>query len=70
MRGVTRGDGVRGDDVTANVKTIRAIPLVLPGWEEQRGGLDLFSDVPPIPRTFEIRGEVLMPWKVFERLNA
>ena len=70
VRGVTRGDGVRGDDVTANVKTIRAIPLVLPGWEEQRGRLDLFSDVPPIPRTFEIRGEVLMPWKVFERLNA
>ncbi len=70
VRGVTRGDGVRGDDVTGNVKTIRAIPLVLPGWEEQRGGLDLFSDVPPIPRTFEIRGEVLMPWSVFQRLNA
>ena len=70
VRGVTRGDGVRGDDVTGNVKTIRAIPLVIPGWEEQRGGLDLFSDVPPIPRTFEIRGEVLMPWSVFQRLNA
>ena len=56
VRGVTRGDGVRGDDVTANVKTIRCIPLVLPG----KG----------YPHEFEIRGEILMPWKVFERLNA
>ena len=52
---VTRGDGVQGDDVTANVKTIRAIPLVLPG----KG----------YPHEFEIRGEILMPWAVFERLN-
>ena len=52
---VTRGDGVHGDDVTANVKTIRAIPLVLPGTG--------------YPREFEIRGEILMPWAVFERLN-
>ena len=36
VRGVTRGDGVQGDDVTGNVKTIRSIPLVLPAWEEQR----------------------------------
>ena len=56
VRGVTRGDGVRGDDVTANVKTIRCIPLVLPGTG--------------YPHEFEIRGEILMPWKVFERLNA
>ncbi len=56
VQGVTRGDGVHGDDVTANVRTIRAIPLVLPGAG--------------YPREFEIRGEVLMPWKVFERLNA
>ena len=55
-RGVTRGDGVHGDDVTDNVKTIRCIPLVLPGTG--------------YPREFEIRGEILMPWKVFERLNA
>lgn len=56
---VTRGDGVRGDDVTANVKTIRSIPLVLS------------PTTPPLPpKSFEIRGEVLMPWKVFERLNA
>ena len=56
VRGVTRGDGVYGDDVTANVKTIRAIPLVLTGTG--------------YPQEFEIRGEILMPWKVFERLNA
>jgi len=71
VRGVTRGDGVRGDDVTGNVKTIRAIPLVLPAWEEQqKAGLDLFATTPTIPRNFEIRGEVLMPWSVFERLNT
>ena len=56
VRAVTRGDGVRGDDVTDNVKTIRSSPLVLTGndW----------------PSEFEIRGEILMPWQVFERLNA
>lgn len=56
VRGVTRGDGVQGDDVTANVRTIRSIPLVLkPGdW----------------PHEFEIRGEILLPWKEFERINA
>ena len=53
---VTRGDGVQGDDVTANVKTIRSIPLVL--------------DEKDYPREFEIRGEILMPWQSFERLNA
>ena len=55
---VTRGDGVQGDDVTANVRTIRSIPLVL---DSTRGD---------IPEEFEIRGEVLMPWQSFERLNA
>lgn len=54
-RAVTRGDGEKGDDVTANVKTIRSVPLVLSG----KG----------YPAEFEIRGEVLMPWSVFERLN-
>lgn len=55
VRAVTRGDGTQGDDVTANVKTIRSVPLVLqPGdWPEE----------------FEIRGEILMPWKSFEELN-
>lgn len=57
VRGVTRGDGVHGDDVTANVRTIRCIPLVL---KEGSG----------YPYEFEIRGEILMPWNVFERLNA
>jgi DNA ligase (NAD+) len=54
-RAVTRGDGVRGDDVTANVRTINSIPLKLHG-----------SDYPAL---FEIRGEILMPWKVFDALN-
>ena len=56
VRGVTRGDGVQGDDVTANVRTIRCIPLVLTGEG--------------YPEDFEIRGEILMPWSVFENLNA
>lgn len=54
VRAVTRGDGEKGDDVTDNVKTIRSIPLVLHG------------NYPP---SFEIRGEILMPWTVFEELN-
>ena len=53
---VTRGDGVRGDDVTANVRTIRSIPLRL---REGSG----------YPHEFEIRGEILMPWTSFEKLN-
>ena len=60
---VTRGDGVQGDDVTGNVKTIRSIPLVL----EERTGTGEGSGY---PHEFEIRGEILMPWKSFERLNA
>lgn len=52
---VTRGDGVQGDDVTANVRTIKSIPLTLQGTD--------------YPKEFEIRGEILMPWKVFEDLN-
>ncbi len=55
IRAVTRGDGTRGDDVTANVKTIRSIPLQLRGDN--------------YPQSFEIRGEILMPWTVFEKLN-
>ncbi len=54
VQAVTRGDGEKGDDVTANVKTIRSIPLVLHG---------------NFPKSFEIRGEILMPWEVFEQLN-
>ena len=59
MQAVTRGDGVHGDDVTANVKTIRSIPLVL----------NADKAIKPIPDNFEIRGEILMPWAVFRRLN-
>ena len=57
IRAVTRGDGSVGDDVTENIKTIKSIPLQLQeglGW----------------PRRFEVRGEVLMPWASFEKLNA
>jgi len=56
VRAVTRGDGVKGDVVTENVKTIHSIPLTLSGsgWPEE----------------FEIRGEILLPWEAFERLNA
>ena len=55
VRAVTRGDGTRGDDVTANVKTIRSVPLKLMGDQ--------------YPATFEIRGEILLPWAEFDRLN-
>ncbi len=54
VHAVTRGDGEKGDDVTDNVKTIRTIPLVLHG---------------DYPKSFEIRGEILMPWESFEALN-
>lgn len=56
VRGVTRGDGTRGDDITANVRTIKTIPLKLQG--------------PDYPEEFEVRGEVFMPFSVFEKLNA
>jgi len=54
VRAVTRGDGEKGDDVTTNVKTIKSIPLRLHG---------------SYPASFEIRGEILMPWSVFDELN-
>lgn len=56
VRAVTRGDGERGDVVTDNVKTIKSVPLKLQGtgW----------------PDEFEIRGEIVLPWKEFDRLNA
>ena len=55
VRAVTRGDGTRGDDVTANVRTIRSIPLRLRGDD--------------VPAEVEIRGEVLLPWSEFDRIN-
>ncbi|MCM1300764.1 MAG: NAD-dependent DNA ligase LigA [Alistipes senegalensis] len=56
LQAVTRGDGTQGDDVTANVRTVRSVPLRLQGdnW----------------PDYFEIRGEILMPYASFDRLNA
>lgn len=56
VRALTRGDGIQGDDVTDNVRTIRSIPLRLPQSCDY-------------PNRFEIRGEILMPWKSFEELN-
>lgn len=55
VRAVTRGDGSKGDDVTANVKTIRSVPLRLRGND--------------YPEEVEIRGEILLPWAEFDRLN-
>ncbi len=55
IRAVTRGDGEKGDDVTDNIKTIRSIPLTLHG----KG----------YPERFEIRGEIVLPWKAFDKLN-
>lgn len=57
VQAVTRGDGIQGDDVTNNVRTIRCIPLQL-------------SSSVPYPHSFEIRGEILLPWDNFNRLNA
>ena len=56
VRAVTRGDGIEGDDVTANVRTVRTVPLRLRGTDW--------------PDLFEIRGEILMPYASFDRLNA
>lgn len=56
VRAVTRGDGEKGDVVTDNVMTIKSVPLVLSGDD--------------VPDHFEIRGEIVLPWKAFERLNA
>ena len=83
VRAVTRGDGVRGDDVTANVRTIRSIPLIVSVdklTSRQVNKLDDSDATNSSTRqlvnsstevtTFEIRGEILMPWQVFEKLNA
>lgn len=56
VRAVTRGDGVQGDDVTANVITIKSVPLEITGVED-------------LPEKFEVRGEIVLPWKSFEKLN-
>lgn len=56
---ITRGDGRRGDDITANAKTIRAIPLTLTGSKRH-----------PVPDVLEIRGEIFMTFATFDRINA
>ena len=56
VRAVTRGDGVQGDDVTANVITIKSVPLEITGVKD-------------LPDKFEVRGEIVLPWKSFEKLN-
>ena len=57
VRAVTRGDGVQGDDVTANVITIKSVPLEITGVDD-------------LPDKFEARGEIVLPWQSFEKLNA
>ena len=57
VRAVTRGDGVQGDDVTANVITIKSVPLEITGVDD-------------LPDKFEVRGEILLSWQSFEKLNA
>jgi DNA ligase (NAD+) len=59
-RGVTRGDGSVGEDVTSNVRTIRSVPLSVSAQKLKKAGL---------PKTFEVRGEVVMPQKAFEQMN-
>ncbi|GAP73237.1 DNA ligase, NAD-dependent [Candidatus Symbiothrix dinenymphae] len=67
VQAITRGDGTRGDDVTANVRTIRSIPLKLLGGAEN--GAKNGAANGHYPPKFEIRGEILMPWSSFNRLN-
>jgi DNA ligase (NAD+) len=59
-RGITRGDGTIGEDVTANVRTVRSIPLSIPKDKLKKSG---------IPADFEVRGEMLMPIAAFRKLN-
>src|SRR5579862_26739 len=60
VQGLTRGDGSIGEEVTANVKTIRSVPLAIPAATLKKAGL---------PAEFEVRGEVIMPTRSFERMN-
>ena len=60
VRGVTRGDGTVGEDVTLNIRTVRSIPLVIPKEKLEKAGL---------PADFEVRGELLMPLAAFKRMN-
>ena len=60
VRGITRGDGTEGEDVTLNVRTVRSIPLSIPKEKLKKAG---------IPMSFEVRGEMLMPLAAFRRMN-
>ncbi|HEX3820940.1 MAG TPA: NAD-dependent DNA ligase LigA [Candidatus Sulfotelmatobacter sp.] len=60
VRGITRGDGTTGEDVTLNVRTVRSVPLSIPKEKLKRAG---------IPANFEVRGELLMPTAAFKKLN-
>src|SRR5947209_20544927 len=60
MRGITRGDGTVGEDVTLNVRTVRSVPLSIPKERLKKAG---------IPVDFEVRGELLMPTAAFKKLN-
>ena len=60
VRGITRGDGTTGEDVTLNVRTVRSIPLSIPKDKLKKAG---------IPPTFEVRGEMLMPLAAFKKMN-
>ncbi|MGC9291603.1 MAG: NAD-dependent DNA ligase LigA [Acidobacteriaceae bacterium] len=66
VRGVTRGDGAIGEDVTTNVRTVRSVPLGIAREKLHNAGLDGL----PGPGTFEVRGEVVMPYAAFQKLNA
>ena len=61
VRGITRGDGTTGEDVTLNVRTVRSVPLSIPKERLKKAG---------IPENFEVRGELLMPTAAFKKLNA
>src|SRR5205823_5107146 len=66
---VTRGDGVQGDDVTTNVKTIRSIPLKLASASSASGKAASVAEPVEAPREFEVRGEIFMPRKSFDKIN-
>jgi DNA ligase (NAD+) len=68
VRGVTRGDGTQGDDITTNIKTLRSLPLKISPKKTDNGQTNLFKSA-DIGLNFEIRGEGFMPNEVFERIN-
>ena len=70
VRGVTRGDGRAGEDVTQNARTIRSVPLKLRTKGMASKSADLKSEISNLKATLEVRGEVFIPRKVFERINA